>query len=355
MSHRRPARRSCAAVRAPAALLLGLCAALLAAPPARGQIVLPAHFEALPIPGTFVLAVDLVFAPDGTLFIVQKTGQVRVVKASGALQSQNFIDLGAEVNNDHDRGLLGFALHPGFVPDLGPTSWVYLLYTVSPIPGQDLNYNENDMYSFSRLTRYRAKAQSGAIVADLATREVLIGHQNADGTVPDGIASLHHSHSNGALVFGADGSLLLAAGDGAHYDFADFGGNDDAGFDDFIHPVTGLHGPIPAVQDSGAFRAQDVRSLAGKVLRVDPATGLGYPSNPFYDGHVVSLASRIWALGLRNPFRMAMVPGTGAADPSLGQPGVLVVGDVGLNTREEMDVCAGGENFGWPCFESVDA
>ncbi|HND54624.1 MAG TPA: PQQ-dependent sugar dehydrogenase, partial [Pirellulaceae bacterium] len=299
-------------------------------------------------------AVGLVWAADGTMFVVEKHGFVRVLTPGEQLQGLPFIDLSAEVNNNGDRGLLGIALSPGFVPDGGANSWVYLLYTVSPVPGQDMTYNQNNQYSFSRLVRYRAITTSGSIVADLATRQVLLGNQLADGSVPDCIASIHDSHSNGAIRFGTDGSLLLATGDGAHYDFQDNGGADAPGFDNYTHPQTLLRGPTPAIQDEGAFRSQDPRSLAGKILRLDPATGNGLPSNPFYDGNPASNRSRVFALGLRNPFRMNLVPGTGSNDPNAAQPGVLLIGDVGWNTWEELNACAlAATNFGWPCFEGV--
>src|SRR6185436_16126845 len=267
-------------------------------------------------------------------------------------QATPFIDLSAEINNDGDRGLLSLALHPGFLPDGGPTSWVYLAYLVSPVPPADNGFNQNDQYSFCRLARYKATTGGSGIVADLSSRQILLGHQNADGSVPDCIASLHDSHATGAMRFASDGSLLLSTGDGSHYDFQDNGGADNAGFDTFIHPVSGKKGPTPKVQDSGSFRSQDLRSLSGKMLRLDPATGNGYPSNPFYDGNPASNRSRVWALGLRNPFRWALVPNTGASDPALGQPGLLLIGDVGWNTWEELNLSrTGGENFGWPCSE----
>lgn len=313
---------------------------------------LPPHFQAIPLPGTFNLPVGLVFAPDGSMLVLEKTGRVMAADAQGHAQVAPFLDLADEVNNDHDRGMLGVALHPGFVPDGGAHSWVYLLYTVSPVLGQDFGFNQQDRYSFSRLVRYRAVTSGADVVADPTSREILLGHQLADGTVPDGIASIHNSHSNGSLRFADDGSLILATGDGAHYDFRDTGGNDNAGFDNFVHPTTQLRGPTPKVQDEGALRSQDLRSLAGKILRIDPDTGLGYPSNPFFDGDRASFASRIWALGLRNPFRMDLIPGTGANDPTLGQPNVITIGDVGWNKWEEINLSKqGGENFGWPCFE----
>ena len=331
--------------------LLVLCA-LLTSRDVGAQLTLPPHFEIVTLPGSYNLPVGLTFTPDGAIVLIEKPGTVRVLSAEGQEQAVPLLDLVAEVNNDWDRGLLGVALHPGFVADGGPTSWLYLLYTVSPNPPFDNPYNGGGKYSFSRLTRWRVETLAGALVADLASRQVLLGNQLPDGSVPDAIASLHNSHSNGTLRFADDGSLLVATGDGAHYDFQDNGGADNAGFDDLVHPGTGLLGPTPKVQDEGAFRSQDPRSLSGKLLRIDPATGFGYPSNPFFDGDPASNPSRVWALGLRNPFRMHLVPGTGASDPGLGQPNVAVLGDVGWNVWEELNVARfGGENFGWPCYE----
>ena len=52
----------------------------------------------------------------------------------------------------------------------------------------------------------------------------------------------------------------------------------------------------------------------------------------------------VFAYGLRNPFRFNVHPDTGA----------LFIGDVGQNTREEVDVSSGGENFGWPYYEGTN-
>jgi glucose/arabinose dehydrogenase len=311
---------------------------------------LPPDFEVVPVVSGLVRPVGLTFAPDGALLFIEQRGIVRYHDGA-ALQAAPLLDLRGEVNNNWDRGLLGITLHPGWTPDGGPTSWVYLLYTVSPVPGQDLAFDEDGKYSFSRLTRYKAVTSGSDVVGDLSSRHVLIGNQLPDGSVPDGIASIHNSHSNGSLLFAADGSLLVTTGDGAHWDLVDYGGNDPEGFDDFTHPVTGLKGPTPAVQDSGSFRSQDPRSLAGKVLRIDPETGHGYPSNPFFAGDATKNRAKVWALGLRNPFRAVMLPGTGATDPALGQPNPLAIADVGDLAWEEMNVVQGGENLGWPCFE----
>ncbi|MCB1006091.1 MAG: PQQ-dependent sugar dehydrogenase [Acidimicrobiales bacterium] len=137
----------------------------------------------------------------------------------------------------------------------------------------------------------------------------------------------------GDLEFGQDGALFISSGDGANFNVPDAGGD----------PLcAALFGDE---QDIGAFRAQRLDCLAGKILRVDPATGQGLPDNPFFTGDPDAARSKVWASGFRNPFRMTRRPGTND----------LVVADVGWTQREELDVCSGGENFGWPCVEGFQA
>src|SRR4051794_2280902 len=57
--------------------------------------------------------VGLAFAPDGRIFVWQKSGIVRIVK-NGALLTTPFIDIQSKVNQCTDRGLLGLALDPNF-------------------------------------------------------------------------------------------------------------------------------------------------------------------------------------------------------------------------------------------------
>jgi glucose/arabinose dehydrogenase len=121
------------------------------------------------------------------------------------------------------------------------------------------------------------------------------------------------SHSIGTLRFGTDGKLWVSAGDGAEADFTD---------------VLSL-------------RSQDLDSFAGKILRINPdGTAPTDSPNPFFDG-TDSVRSKVWAYGLRNPYRFALHPITG----------IPYIGDVGWNESEEVNKATAGANFGWPCFE----
>ena len=106
-----------------------------------------------------------------------------------------------------------------------------------------------------------------------------------------------------------------------------------------------------------AFRAQLLNSHNGKLLRIDPVTGNGVSSNPYYSAaQPRSPKSRVWAFGLRNPYRFSIKAGTGSTNPAAGDVGEIYVGDVGWNTYEEVSIITkGGVNCGWPLFEGLTA
>lgn len=282
--------------------------------------------EQLPIATTFA------FAPDNKIFIALKDGVVRVVE-DGSLLSTPFVDISSETNRNTDRGLLGLAIDPDF-----PTRpFVYLLYVYDP-PGMTADTAEPRVI---RLVRVVADANKGYNVALPESTQVILGKNslpqwiaapfdknsgiipepascmsglNIDGTpVEDCLPADAKSHSAGTLMFGRDRSLYVSLGDGSNYD--------------------GANRP--------ALRAQMLDSLAGKVLRIDPNTGHGLSGNPFYDaGRPASNRSRVWAYGLRNPFRITLNPATGQ----------VYSGDVGSSSWEEVNA-GKGANFGWPCYE----
>ena len=283
-------------------------------------------FEVAPS-GDWQEILDIAFAPDGRIFVAEKRGMVWIVR-DGVKQADPFLDLRTEVLSNGDRGLLSLALDPNF----SSAPHVYLFYTVDP----NGDGNDDDLETFSRLTRYSTSV-SNPDTAIPSTRHILIGHSWSDG-----IPAVYNTHSTGTLRFGTDGTLLVSHGDGAHADTPDAGGRDPGGFGP---------GKFSSAEDIGAFRSQWLGSLAGKILRIDPATGEGISSNPFFDGDPLSNVSRVFAYGLRNPFRYTIRPGTGSSNPSDAMPGTLYVGDVGWTTWEEVSVVHGGENLGWPCRE----
>ena len=86
--------------------------------------------------------------------------------------------------------------------------------------------------------------------------------------------------------------------------------------------------------DQVATAPQDVNSLHGKILRIDPATGQGHPDNlnsgPERD-------ARIYSLGHRNPQGLSFHPDTGQA----------WIFDHGPDLEDEINALQVGGNYGW--------
>ncbi len=65
------------------------------------------------------------FAPDGRVFVAEKSGVIKVFDSLTDPTPDVFADLNVNVYNFWDRGLLGLALAPNFPAD----PYVYVLYT----------------------------------------------------------------------------------------------------------------------------------------------------------------------------------------------------------------------------------
>ncbi|MHC4990772.1 MAG: PQQ-dependent sugar dehydrogenase [Planctomycetota bacterium] len=326
-------------------LILAMVVGVMTAGPASAQ---PAGFmEEIVVTG-LDLPVGLAFLPDGRMVIWDKRGRVRLAH-NGVVQNPPLLDLSQEVNTYWTRGMTGLAIDPDFQSN----GYVYLLYTVdwqwyltdgNPNPALlDSNHD-----TFGRLVRYTLDPDDNfsSIVPD--SRWVMIGTDHTNG-----FAVTFASHTQNTIVFAPDGTMLLSVGDGAGMLGTDVGNARNACCSSNTAEIDGI---LPVKERIGAFRAQLVDSLGGKILRIDPETAEGVESNPWYDATAPSAPrSRVWTLGLRNPYAFAVRPGTGSTDPADGDPGVLMIGDVGWDAWERLCVATqAGDNFGWPLYEGIE-
>ncbi len=217
----------------------------------------------------------------GRLFVVEQEGRIWLVR-DGARAELPFLDITFLVRAGGEQGLLGLAFHPSFPDD--PRFYVY--------------YTARDGMQVLAAVRMSDDPDR----ADPNSVETLL---RMDDFAPN--------HNGGSLVFGPDGYLHVATGDGG-------GGGDPRG--------------------SG----QSLATYLGKILRLDvdaPSGGLPYgipADNPFVDRN--GALPEIWATGLRNPWRTSFDRATGD----------LWIGDVGQSAWEEIDVVRAGTsgvNFGW--------
>ena len=120
----------------------------------------------------------------------------------------------------------------------------------------------------------------------------------------DGWCQQFSSHSIGDLRFGPDGMLYVSAGEGASFNYADYGQTGN------IRAATRPTRAAPCARRTSGPRVIPL-GYSGAVIRVNPDGG----------------TPAIVAYGFRNPFRFAVRPGTNE----------LWVGDVGWSAWEELD------------------
>jgi len=289
------------------------------------------------------------------LYVGERGGRVWYVNLETG-QQHVFVDLNLEVGFSGDRGLMDVVAHPNYAGV--KQMLVYFIVDYHPEDGVEPH---PESAANQRVIRLQ---DLGDGVRNPDFRLNILG-----GGENDGPPICYNTHALGAMHFGLDASLIVTTGEGAHWNFdvGDWGQN--AAFTVIAENVTAesldpeCDERFGVEEDIGAFRSQVLTSLGGKILRITPDTGdgicdgspagSGYPvKNPFCDGtNGTSRASKIWALGTRNPFRMAIRPLlTGEAFD--GGPGVVYYGEVGQGGYEEINaVTSPGMNFGWPCWE----
>jgi len=342
------------------ALVLGSLTAFVAAtaPTARAA-TLPAGFQESVMFSGLTNPTAVRFAPDGRIFVAEKRGVIKVFDSLTDTSPDIFADLNVNVYNFWDRGLLGLALAPNF-----PTSpYVYVLYTYDHELGSTAaapRWGTVGVYSDTCPTPPGATGD-GCVVSGRLSRLQAAGNfmTGPEQVLIEDWCQQYPSHSIGAVEFGPDGNLYASGGDGASFNYVDYGqSGGSAGSPTAKNPCGDPPGGVgatlaPPTAEGGALRSQDLRasgdpvSLDGSVIRVDPATGAGTAGNPLA-GSGDANARRIIAHGLRNPFRFTFRPGTNE----------LWAGDVGWNDWEEINRIPNAtdavmENFGWPCYEGV--
>jgi glucose/arabinose dehydrogenase len=298
------------------------------------------------------------FAPNGRIFVGEKSGVIKVYDGLGDSNPTTTADLNVDVYNFWDRGLLGMTVDPQF-----PTRpYLYVLYSRDAEPGGNSpRWGTAGVYG-DPCPNPPGATGDGCLITGRLARLTLNGSSvmTAQTNLITDWCQQYPSHSTGDLAFGSDGALYVSGGDGASFTFTDWGqgGNSDNDDGSPLNPCADPPGVVgstltPPDAEGGALRSQDLRTtgdpttLNGSVLRVNPDTGAGVSGNPFAGSTDANLR-RIIAFGQRNPFRFTIRPGTNE----------VWSGDVGWSDWEEINrlVDPGGataDNFGWPCYEGT--
>ena len=353
--HRRHRQRT--SVLVALALVVGVLAIEFTQNQASAEVTgLPAGFTDSVVFSGLTNPTVIQFGPDGRVWVGEKSGIIKVFDNLSDPTPTVFADLQTETNNWWDRGMLGLVLDPQF-PN---RPYVYVQYSYDKQPG---NSNvprwgvPDDTDDYCPEPAPGATA-SGCVVMGRISRLTVAGSGSGNTMVAGSEHVLVEdwcdqfpSHSIGTIVFGPDGYLYAAGGDGASFtevDWGQLGGTGGVPVNACMDPGGGTTGGA-----GGALRAQSVRvarsagtntSLDGAMIRIDPDSGAAAPGNPLA-GRANANERRVVAYGLRNPFRFTFRPGSNE----------MWIGDVGWNDTEEIDRFTVGTgatpNFGWPCYE----
>ena len=335
-------------------LLLGLCLFTLLCGKVCGQAV--SGLRAVRVASGLDRPV-FVTAPPGDpthLFIVLQVGRVYVLDLStGIVDPAPFIDISSRLTpTGGEQGLLGMA----FDPDYASNGKFYLNYTV---PGGAFGNGATLVTQFQASSATSTPTPTPTATptpTPTATPKKKKKRKQHPTPTPTPTPTATPTPTPIPTPTPAPEVVLL------RFDHPE--DNHDGGWIGFSPRANDNHNLYIATGDGGAANdqgtghiepggnAQNTTTLLGKMLRihVDPSTGaVSIPAdNPFFGS--TTNRPEIWLFGLRNPWR----------DSFDRQTGVMFIGDVGQDNREEVDVQqpsnpGGGGNYGWRLREGTIA
>jgi cytochrome c len=248
---------------------------------------------------------------DALQFEVLPDGAILFAEFAGAIKrwdprTRAVVTLGrVPTHAKGEVGLLGMAV----APDFATSGHLYVLFC--PAEKQDT----------MRVSRFTV---AGDQMAADSERLLLAWPYDTD----------HIFHMGGAMSMARNGDLYIGNGDNSHW---------NPGL-----PVD----PRPGRKSWDSLRsAGNSRDLRGKILRIHPLPGGGYriPEGNLFPGGRDG-APEVYAMGVRNPFRMTVDDATGTL--YFGDVGPNVLPELGLEPAgyEEINATRVAGNFGWPLF-----
>ena len=267
---------------------------------------------------------SLAVLPDRSVLHTSRDGTVRLTDASGNTTTAGKLN----VYTHDEEGLQGVAADPGFATN----RYVWLYYSPRlDTPGGDAPASGSDAdwqtwKGHLNLSRFTLKADK---TLDMSSEKVVLTVDNDRGQC---------CHVGGDIDFDADGNLYLTTGD----DTNPF----ESGSFTPIDERTDRNPQYDAQRSSG-----NTNDLRGKLLRIRPEPDGTYsvPEGNLFPPGTPKTRPEIYAMGLRNPFRMSVDkatgivylgdygPDAGGSDPNRGPAGQV-----------EFNRVTKPGNFGWP-------
>ncbi|MBL4660003.1 MAG: PQQ-dependent sugar dehydrogenase [Alcanivoracaceae bacterium] len=272
----------------------------------QAKAIIPANLELIEVaqassPVAFISANDQTHR----MFIVEQQGLIKILNKDETELSV-FLDISSKIELTHtDQGLLGLVFDPDYINN----GYFYVNYVR---PGGDTNMG------VTVIERYHVSEDLN--LADIDSSDTILE-----------VSQFYHNHNGGTMIFGDQGYLYIAMGDGGH-------------------------------RRDPENHAQNLNQLLGKMLRINVNPDILFKNgnelvrkcgiisnyyipedNPYFSDN--NACDEIYFSGLRSPWKWSIDRLTGD----------IFIGDVGQDNVEEINFIAsssnGGENLGWSCKE----
>ncbi|GLX93275.1 carbohydrate-binding protein [Herbidospora sp. NBRC 101105] len=275
-------------------------------------------------PGELGEAMSLAVLPNRSVLHTARGGQVRITDVNGNTSLAGTLN----VYTHDEEGLQGVAVDPNFATNRH--IWLYYSPRLStpsgdaPTTGTQTDWNTwKGQFYLSRFTLTTSNT------IDMASEVIVLRVDNDRGQC---------CHAGGDIDFDAQGNLYLTTGD----DTNPFESNSYTPIDE----RTNRNPQFDAQRSSG-----NTNDLRGKVLRIKPQANGTYtiPSGNLFAPGTANTRPEIYAMGLRNPFRMSVDKATG----------IVYLGDYGPDAgssdanrgpsgQVEFNRITSAGNYGWP-------
>ena len=238
----------------------------------------------VPFASGFTRPLKIVHAGDSRLYVAEVGGKIKVIKDGSPIHNPAFLNITSKINNVEWAGIYSIAFHPNYETN----GYFYVFYLVK------------DKFE-GQLSRFKRSGNASSNIADDASETPIL-------TIP--FTDVDGGHRGGDMAFGKDNHLYVSFGDNG----------------------PGGRGAIGDPE----MNSQNMNKVFGKVLRIDvdsPSPG-------------DNILQKIWARGLRNPWRFSFDRLTGD----------FWLGDNGQDGWEEINFLKAGDvtsprNFGWDFME----
>lgn len=252
-------------------------------------------------------AIEFDFAPDGRIYLVHLTGQLKIFNP----QTKTFTVAGKFDGGEY--GLIGLKLDPHFEKN----NFIYLQYFTR----DTTRYADSLRRRTMRISRFTVVNDSIDRASEKNYLKIPYEHECC--------------HTGGGMDFDEKGNLYISTGD-----------NTGAFFTQYA-PTVFLEGHLI---DDGLRSAGNTNDYRGKILRIHPEPDGTYtiPDGNLFGKDASGAKPEIFVMGVRNPYRLTIDNETGyllwgEVGPDAGRDSVL-----GPRGYDEFNVTGKAGNFGWP-------